>query len=223
MGELSNLLSGGTQNAYSDEAQAYGNIPGQLQPYYQQGQAQLQPYQQAGQAALNPYQNVLNQIQGQTNGQWMNQYQQSPYAKYLTNTGLNSMNNAAAATGTLGSGANQQQNAQLSSQIAGQDMQNYFNNMQSQNQMQLGGWGDLIHGGQQAAGQSANMYGQLGNNIASILAGQASANLNSQIGQGQGKQSGFGDLAGLIGGDGGTFGAGGALGDILPFASGSVI
>lgn len=197
MGDLSNFFSGGQQGAYNSLAQGLGNLPSTLNQYNQQGQAYLNPYYQYGTQSLPQYNNFLNTMQQQMNGNWMQNYQQSPYAKYLTNTGLNSMNNAAAATGTLGSGANQQQNAQLASQIAGQDMQNYFNNMQSQNQMYMGGLGNLMNMGYGSGMGMAGMNMGYGEDIASILAQQAQANANSQSAGGQGKDSAIG---GLIGG-----------------------
>lgn len=198
MGNLSNWLSGGQQGAYQDMADAYQKAMGTMNQYQQQGQQQLQPYENAGASAIPQFQNFVNGLPSQMNGNWMNTYQQSPYAKYLTTTGLNSMNNAAAATGALGSGANQQENAQLSSDIAGKDMQNFFNNMQAQNQQYLGGVGDLMHQGAATSISGAGINQGYANALAELLANQGKAQGASDMAENQGEHKGIGSLIGTF-------------------------
>lgn len=173
--EISNFLSGGQQKGYQDIVDAFGKAMDYSKQSQQQGQQTLDPYEKAGQGAIDPYQKFVNGLPDQMNGKWMDNYKQSDYAKYLTSTGLNSMNNAAAATGTLGSGVNQQQNASLASSIAGQDMQNYFNNMMAQNNQYMGGQQDLMHTGANTAVAGAGINQQYASDIAKMMQGQGEA------------------------------------------------
>lgn len=198
MGDITNILSGGQQAGYNDIANAYAKAQQMMQQYYNQGQGMLNPWQQAGQGAIGQYQNFLNQLPNQMNGDWMKSYQESPYAKYLTDTGLTSMNNAAAATGRLGSGANQQENAQLANQIAGQDMQNYFNNMMRQNQQYMGGLNTLMGYGAGAAGQGANLGMGFANALAQLMEGQGTAQGNASAAGTSGKNSAISGLIGAL-------------------------
>lgn len=200
---LQNFLSGGQSGAYSGEANSFNNIIPMLQQYAQQGQNALSPFQSAGANAIPGYQNLINNIQGMSNGNWVQNYTQSPYAKMLTSNTLNSMNNAAAATGTLGSGANQTQNGQVANQIASSDMQNFYNDQMGLNQQALQGYGNLMGAGEQAGQGMANMSGQLGANIAAMLQEAAKANAQGQMSGQSGKDSGLmSALAGMVGGGG---------------------
>lgn len=186
MGGISNMFSGGQQQGYQD----YGN---QIQNALTQVGQNLQPWQQFGQSAMPGYQQWLQNMQGQQNGQWMNNYQESPYAKYLTNKETNAMNNQAASGGMLGSGANMQDVGNLANNITSQDMQNYFNNMQSQNQMIGGGLNNQLGYGANAA----NQYSQLAANLLSSLG-------ETQFGQDTSKQQGKNSIIGKLIGSGFT-------------------
>ncbi len=200
-----NFLSGGQSGAYTNEAQDFQNIIPQLQQYTQQGQNFLSPYNQAGQQGITGLQNTLGNISNMSNGNWVQNYTQSPYAKMLTSNTLNSINNAAAATGALGSGANQVQNGQVANQIASGDMQNFYQDQMGLNQQLLGGYGSLVNTGANAAGQQGQMSGQLGSNIAAILQNAAKANAAGSIAGQTGKDSGLESLigGGMMGGGGG--------------------
>lgn len=197
---LENFLSGGQSGAYANEAQAFQNIIPQLQQYTQQGQAFLNPYNQAGQQGISGLQGVLSNIQNMNNGNWVQNYTQSPYAKMLTSNTLNSMNNAAAATGALGSGANQQQNGQVANQIASSDMQNFYQDQMGLNQQLLSGYGGMMNTGANAAGQQGQMSSQLGSNIAAMMEEAAKANAQGQMAGQSGKDSGLMSLLGIGGG-----------------------
>jgi len=186
-----NFLSGGQSGAYSNEAQAFQNIIPMLQQYTQQGQSFLQPYNQAGQQGVAGEQSALNNISNMTNGDWVKNYTQSPYAKLLTSNTLNSMNNAAAATGALGSGANQTQNGQVANQIASSDMQNYYGDEMGLNQQLLSGYGNMANMGANAAGQQGGMSTQLGANIAAMMQNAAKANAQGSMAGQSAKDSGI--------------------------------
>ena len=208
MGDISNMLSGGQSGGYQDLINAYQNATTGANNMYQQGMGGLQPYNQAGQSAIPQYQNVLNQIAGQENGNWMKGYQESPYAQYLTGKETNAMQNAAAAGGILGTGANQQAVANLANNITAQDMQNYFNNMQSQNAMQLGGYGNLMNQGLSAGQSQAGLSQGFGNLLAQLAVGQGQAQGNRDLASTQGKESGLGGLIGGVLNPGGDTSAG---------------
>lgn len=180
MGGLTNMFSNGQSNGYQDESASYQRGMDQANQYYS-------PYLQAGQSAIPQYQNWINQMQGQQNGNWMKDYQESPYAKYLTQTETNAQNNAAAGGGLLGSGANQKANMTLANNISSADMQNYFNNMQSQNQMIGGGLNNLMGNGFQGAQGISNL-------IAQLMTGQGNAQGHQDVANQQAKNSMLGSL-----------------------------
>lgn len=196
--EMEGLFSG-AGSSYDDLKNYLQQGQGMAQNSQATGQAGLAPYNQAGTSAIGNIQSMLSQMQGQNNGQWAANYQESPYAKYLTDTETNAMNNAAAGGGVLGTGANQKAVGTLANNITGSDMQNYFNNMQNQNQMQLGGYENVMNTGANAANQSANLglnYSQL---ISQLMNDQGQASANQGIANQQGKNSAInGMVSGLM-------------------------
>jgi hypothetical protein len=80
--------------------------------------------------------------------------------------GLQGINNAAAAGGMLGTPQNQQQAGELATQLANQDFYNYLSKA-------LGTYNTGLQGQQGLYNTGANASMGLGQNMASILGGQA--------------------------------------------------
>jgi len=196
MGGMSDFLSGGQSGGYDDIARGAGQAQDTMRDMYSKSMGMLNPWMQAGQSAIPQYNDYLHNMQSQMNGNWMNSYQQSPYAKYLMNNNLTAMNNAAAATGRLGSGANIQENGQMANQIASADMQNWFNNMQSQNQMYGGGLDNLMRYGYGSAEKGVDAGSHYADALAELINGQAMAQANSNVASESGKDSAAGGLLG---------------------------
>lgn len=139
--------SGG--NPYQGVMDAYGQANQRLSPFSDQGTQQW-----------NNYNNALNQQGSNFDGQkygnpadwqwknaslsptdWMNNimgsYQQSPQAKIAMNNMTQASNNAASASGMVGSGAFAKELQQNANDISRGDMQQYFNNALSSNAQQM--------------------------------------------------------------------------------------
>lgn len=197
--QIENMFSGGQSQGYGDIQKYLQQGTQQMQGDYNQGQAYLNPYNQAGQSAIPDIQKFLGGIPGQMNGNWMQGYNESPYAKYMTNKSLNAMNNAAAATGQLGTAPNQQSNADTANSIASQDAQNYFNNNMAQSNQYLGGLGDLARGGLSAAQSQGQLSAEEAKAIADMYGQMGAAKGNEDMAKQGGKNSGIGNLLGSIG------------------------
>lgn len=182
----------------------------------QGGEAAFGPYQQAGAGGLDAFRQALAQGQDPSAfiNQLMGQYQQSPGYEQQLQAGEQAANRASAASGMLGSGAEQQAAAGRAQGLRSQDVQNYLNNVLGLRQQYLGGQSGLAGMGLKSAedimGARQTLGGQLGQGYGGI--GQ------TYIGEAQ--QPGFFDqllgTAGTLGGAflGGPGGAalGGALG-----------
>lgn len=225
MGDITNVLSGGKTQGYQDLGNSLNQAYGNTQNSQYQTQNMLAPYQQYGLQGVQGLQGLLGQSQNQyntaignmnntlgsqDNGQWMNHYQETPYANYLTGRNLNAMNNAAAGGGILGTGANQQAAADIANNITSSDMQNFFNNMQSQNSMQMAnnaqqmggnqqlmsGYGDLTNVGANAVNQGVNANMNYNNVLANLMNAQGQAHANQDIASQSGKNSALGMITG---------------------------
>ncbi len=169
----------------------YKSAEHQYKKYLGQAQATQQPYQNAGVGAIGNYQNWL---QGQQNpsefiNNLMGQYQQSPYAQYMQNQSMNAGQNAASASGLMGSTPLMNQLQQNSSNIAGQDQNQWLQNVLGINTNYGQGQQNLMQGGQGAANALSNNYQNAGQNM-------------GQLGYNQGRQNqqDWGNLIGNVAG-----------------------
>jgi len=187
-------LFGHSDDPYKEAQKAY-------QQYFNQATNAQQPYTEAGQNALGKYQNWL---QGQQNpsdfiNNLMNQYQESPWAKYSQQQSIRAGQNAASAGGLsngmggagLGSTPFAQQLQQNAQGISSQDMQNWLGNVLGINTNYGQGLQNLIGGGQNAANSLSNLYNTGGENMAGFAYGK-------QAGQNQ-------DFSNILGGLGHLF------------------
>lgn len=198
MGEVLDTLFGGGQ------AKAYEHLAGQIREGMgarregvERGEQAYQPYAQAGQGALGQFQQTLGQgadPQGLIN-QILGGYQESPYAKFQTQRGLQAREHAAAASGMLGSGEQQQGAQEFAQQVSSKDMQDYLDRVLGLRSQYLSGLGGLESQGFQSArdigGMRAGLGGQLAGDFGSL--GQAIG------GQDIAKAGGINKLIGLIG------------------------
>lgn len=181
-------------NPYDSSVNTLGDILGGFGKYKDEVSGNFNPYMQAGSGAIGTYQNALNQMQDPTKfmNNIMNQYQQSPWAKFQTQQGINAANNAGSASGMLGSGAEQKELADYAQNISSRDMQQYFNNAMGINNQYLGGYGHLMDNGLNAN----NMYSNFLNGLMNSQANVAGAKAQAQSMQGQTENQGWGDMLG---------------------------
>lgn len=189
LGQFLGGMFGNSGNPYQQAGNAY-------QQWAQKGINAQNPFYQGGLGGMGAYQAALGRMQDPNafvKGIMAN-YQQSPWAKFETQQGLNAGSNAASASGTLGSTPFSQSQQQFAQGVSSQDMQNYLNSVLGANQSYLNGEGNLAGMGANAANQMSGMYGQMGTNMGQAAYGQQAGqnqDWNNMIGGGIG-------LAGLF-------------------------
>jgi hypothetical protein len=86
----------------------------------------------------------------------------------------------------------------IAEDFASQDMQNQFNNMMAQNQMYGNALSGEIGRGEGAAGNIANLFNQLGKNMAALQTHQGAAQGEENEANMSGKNSAVGDVLGFL-------------------------
>jgi hypothetical protein len=149
---------------FGDSGKPYRSAMDQYQKYFNQAQGVQNPFYNAGVSALPQYQNWLGSMQNPSQfiNNLMGQYQESPWAKFSIQQGLNANNNAATANGLLGSTPLARENSQFAQGIASQDMQNWLQNVLGINTQYGAGLGNQIGIGTGAANSLTNLLSQQG-------------------------------------------------------------
>lgn len=195
LGSVLGSLFGGDAGAPFQAAE------GQYQQYANQANQGQMPFWQVGTGAIPQYQNWLISQQDPSGyiNKMMGQYQQSPYAKYLTDQAMKAGQNAASASGLQGSTPFAQQMAATAGGISSQDLNNWLSQVLGINTQYGQGLGREIGWGQDAADQMSNTYNHLGDNMAQAEKDRVSAQQNQTGNLFGGLGSLFGDVAGGLG------------------------
>ncbi len=187
-------LGGILGGMFGQSSKPYDKAMEQYQKYGNMAAGAQQPYASAGQGAIGDYQKWL---QGQKDptafiNNAMNGYQESPYAKYQQQQAMNAGTNFGSANGLSGSTPLLQQMQQNAGGIASADQNQWLQNVLGINTQYGQGQQNLMQGGQGAANQLSNIFGNMG----------------TQMGEGAyGKQAGKNqDFWNMIGGVGSLFG-----------------
>jgi hypothetical protein len=198
---LASLLGGifnksGADNLGSNIRQGMGDITN----YANQGLAFLDPYNQAGQAALGQYSQALNGMSNPVDyvNNIMGQYKQSPQSQFNTQEMLRAANNASAASGQLGSPAEQMAISRYQNQIDSTDQQQFLNNALGVNSQYMGGLQGLAGMGYGAAGQMNQNRLGLGDEMAQMYQNLGMANMYGNQSMGSGIGGFLGGLASLL-------------------------
>ncbi len=194
MSFFSSLFGKGTNPA--DAGMPFLNqISGQANQY-------LGPYFQAGKGAIPTLQNQYSKLL-EDPGALMNNiggsYQQSPGLQFAIQQALQGAGHAAAAGGMAGSPQHEQQNMQLTNDIASQDYNNWMNHALGLYGSGLSGEQGLYSGGLQAGNSMADL-------IAQQLAQEANMAFRGEQEKNAGKNSLLGGLGRLGGAALGAFG-----------------
>lgn len=141
MGFFDDLFGGGQQSAYRDEQDSLRQAMAAQREQEARAEQSISPYEQAGRQALGQEQQFLG---GMADPQaYINKilggYKQSPGAQFETQQGIQAANRGAAASGMLGSGAEQKALTEFGQQVSSRDMQNYLNNILGVGREYLGG------------------------------------------------------------------------------------
>jgi len=178
--DLSSLLNSGVGMAaglFGDSSKPYRAVEDSINSMLKRGTSGFQPYQKAGEQAIPMYQEWTNRQQDpyEFYQSLMSNYSQSPYAKHLMDTSLNASNNAASASGMLGSDAHARQNMDYAQEIASRDMQQFFNNLFGINNNYGTALNSQMDRGYGAAGGAANLYGNAMQSMAEAKYNQEAA------------------------------------------------
>lgn len=165
--QLSGGVAGLLGGLFGNSGQPYNKAMDQYQQYSKQAQDVQNPFYNFGKNALPKYNQWLNTQKNPSQfiNNLMGQYQESPYAKYLQQQSVRSGQNAASASGLIGSTPFAEQLQQNASNISNGDMQNWLQNVLGINTQYGQGQQNLIQGGQGAANSLSDIFNQLGQNM----------------------------------------------------------
>lgn len=189
LGEFLGGMFGHSEAPYDramDQYRQYGNAGRDAQmPYYNAGQGAMGDYEKWLQGQQDPS-GFINNLMGQ--------YKESPYAQYEQQQSLRAGQNAASASGLMGSTPMMQQLQQNAGNIASQDQNQWLQNVLGINKQYGAGQQDMMHGGQNAANSLTNLYGQQGQDMSRLAYGRQA-----------GKQQDFWNTVGGLGNMFGSF------------------
>lgn len=192
-------LGGFLGGLFGHSDKPYDKAMEQYQKYMQMGQQTQQPYLNAGQDSIVNYQNWLQNQQNPSqfiNNQ-MENYQESPWAQNMQQQSINAGQNAASASGLMGSTPLMQALQQNAGTIASQDQNNWLQKILGINSQYGQGQNNLMTGGKNAANALATLYNQMGQQMGEAAYGkEAGKNQDfwNTIGGGLNMIKGFGFL-----------------------------
>lgn len=194
MNWIDRLFGGGQSNA---AGAMYGQLQQGLQGsqgLFNQGLGFLEPFMQREPGLYQSYLSAINQGQDPMAlyNKFASSYQMSPEAQAQIKVGQGNANNAAAASGMLGSGEEQTAAANLAQSVRSSDFDKYMQNLFNTRSEYLGGLKGLQGEGFQAAGEGANLMSQEAQQQQRYYENMANAAGAQQTGQ-------AGDWSNLIG------------------------
>lgn len=190
LGGLGGLFGG----MFGNSDKPYDAAMQQYQQWANKGQQTQQPYLDAGTGAIGDYQKWLQSQQDPSKfiNDQMKNYQTSDYAKNLQQQSMNAGQNAASASGLMGSTPLMQQLQNNAGQITSADQNQWLQNVLGINTQYGQGENNLMQSGQNAANSLTNMYNQMGQNMGQAAYGQ-------EAGKNQDRNNMFGGIGSLIG------------------------
>lgn len=173
-------LGGFLGGLFGDSGKPYDEAMKQYQDWANKSQGVQQPYLNAGTGAIGEYQDWLKGQKDPTKfiNDIMGKYNESPYAHYLQQQAQAAGQNAASASGLMGSTPLMQQMQQNSSNIASGDMNQWLQNVLGINTQYGQGQKDLMGVGQNAANSLTNMYNNMGQRMGEAAYGKEAGKKN---------------------------------------------
>jgi len=134
-----------------------------------------QPYSEAGKGAIGNYQQWLQGQQDPTDfiNHLMSGYQESPYAHYMQQQSMRAGENAASASGLMGSTPLMQQLEQNAHDISSQDQSQWLQNVLGINSQYGQGQQNIMNAGQGSANALSSLLDQIGQNRGQAAYGMA--------------------------------------------------
>lgn len=173
-------LGGFLGGLFGDSGKPYDEAMKQYQDWMNKSQGVQQPYLNAGTGAIGDYQDWLKGQKDPTKfiNDIMGKYNESPYAHYLQQQSQAAGQNAASASGLMGSTPLMQQLQQNSSNIASGDMNQWLQNVLGINTQYGQGQKDLMGVGQNSANSLTNMYNNMGQKMGEAAYGKEAGKKN---------------------------------------------
>ena len=152
---------------FGNSGQPYEDYGREYEKYAKRGMEYQNPFYNAGKGAIGDYQSWLGgqKDPSQFINNLMGQYQQSPWAKFQMQQGQNTANNAASASGMLGSTPFMQASQDYSRNISSQDQNQWLQNVLGVNTQYGQGQQNLMTGGQNSANILTQLQQLLGQNM----------------------------------------------------------
>mgnify|MGYP001323225221 CR=1 FL=1 len=202
MSWVDTLFGGGQSNAARSMQGSIGQGMNNTSQLFDQGRGYLNPFMQREPILFNQYMSTINQGQDPSKlyNQFASSYQESPEALAMNKVGQTGANNAAAASGMLGSGAEQTAAANLSQSVRATDFDKYMKNMFGIRDQYLTGVLGQQQEGYGAATTAANMSAQEAQIQQKYYEDQANARAAEQEGDSGDWTHLLGRIAGGIGG-----------------------
>lgn len=194
IGSLLGMFMGG------DAGQPYSDAANEFSQYYNQAAGYQQPYLEAGKTAIPEYEQYLSKMQSPSAyiSKLLSQYHASPAEQYAQQQAMKASENAAAASGMIGSTPFQEQAQKNAANIANQYQQQWLQNVLGVGQRYGQGLGNLIGVGQGAANQMTGLSEEEANALAEMKYAQEQAQQQQQ-GQEMGAIGGLiGDVASFL-------------------------
>jgi hypothetical protein len=187
LGQLFGGMFGNSGKPYDDAEKAY-------REWAAKAAGAQQPYQNAGVGALGDYQDWLK---GQKDpakfiNDQMGKYNESEYAHNLKQQSMNAGQNAASASGLMGSTPMMQQLQQNAGAITSADQDKWLQNVLGINTQYGQGQNNLVNTGQNSANSLSNIYGHMGDQMGQTAYGK-------QAGKNQDWSNMFGGIGSLLG------------------------
>lgn len=160
---------------FGDSDKPYRDAMEQYNLYNQQAMESQKPYAAAGKEAIGKYNNWLDTQQDPSKfiNNLQSNYQQSPYNDYLQQQSQFVGQNAASASGLMGSSPFMQQQQQNSANIAQQGMDDWLKNVLGINTQYGQGQNNLMQGGQNSANQLSNLNNKMGQRMGEAAYGES--------------------------------------------------
>jgi len=208
---VSNLFSGGGNDAAADMEKSLRQAQDIMRQYYGEAKGYMQPFYDTGIQSMGKYSSRLDEMSDPLAfyQKMLTGYNTSPQAKFQQDQAMKASNQSAAAAGMLGGGAQQKALADYTQQLTSRDQQQWLNNMLGINSQYMGGESALMGQGFNAGQQIGNWGMQTGSDLASLMGAIGKAQAAGDVSNASGINKMIGALGGLLfGGSGGGSGGG---------------
>jgi hypothetical protein len=187
-------IGGLLQSIFGNSGSPYEAFQKKMDEMIQKGAAPFKPFYDVGVGAMNPFVKRLEMMEDPTKfySDISSKYQESPFAKFMTNQAMRGASNAASASGMLGSTAHQREAENYARDISSKDQQDFINKILGINQNYMGGLGSLMNFGYGSAGGISDLYKNAMQSQAQAAGNQRQGGINDILG-------GIGSILGFFG------------------------